>query len=103
MVILAANQDECVSRLPHIAKVWPDVIKLDRSLTAAVATGDVAAGHSRAVVSFAEEFKIEVVAEGIETREELEAMKALRVRYGQGFLLGEPRELDHWRTILDLR
>ena len=92
-----------VSRLPHIAKVWPDVIKLDRSLTSAVGTGDVAAGHSRAVVSFAEEFKIEVVAEGIETNEELEAVKGLRVRYGQGFLLGRPQELEHWRTTLNPR
>jgi EAL domain-containing protein (putative c-di-GMP-specific phosphodiesterase class I) len=91
-----------VSRLPHITKVWPDVIKLDRSLIVALATGAEAAGHSRAVVNFAEEFKIQVVAEGIENVEELEAVKRLRVRYGQGFLLGEPRDVEEWRTALHL-
>ena len=31
-----------------------------------------------------------VIAEGIETREDLEKLKALGVRYGQGFLWGKP-------------
>jgi EAL domain-containing protein (putative c-di-GMP-specific phosphodiesterase class I) len=35
-----------------------------------------------------------VIAEGIETREELEALRGLGVEYGQGFLFAPPVSID---------
>jgi EAL domain-containing protein (putative c-di-GMP-specific phosphodiesterase class I) len=41
-------------------------------------------------VSFAEKTGIKVVAEGVETPEELKALQALNVNKAQGYLLGRP-------------
>ena len=45
------------------------------------------------------------MAEGIETRKELDALQALAVPYGQGYLLGRPRDGstgESWPTKVDL-
>jgi EAL domain-containing protein (putative c-di-GMP-specific phosphodiesterase class I) len=47
-----------------------------------------------ALLSFAGEIGIEVVAEGIETDEELDALTEIGVRVGQGFHFGLPAPLE---------
>ena len=47
---------------------------------------------TRAMVAFAQEINCDVVAEGIETEEELATLKALNVARGQGFLLAVPNK-----------
>ena len=37
--------------------------------------------------------EVHLVAEGIETTAELEALQSLGIRYGQGYLLGRPEPL----------
>ena len=79
--------------LSHLAKLRPEVIKLDGSLTRGVA-GDVAIrAIARGLVAFADELGASVIAEAIETEEELEALIALGVHHGQGFLFGHPAAL----------
>ena len=54
---------------------------------------------------FAVKRKLRLVAEGIETRKELDALQALAVPYGQGYLLGKPRDgttAESWPTRIDL-
>ena len=43
-----------------------------------------------ALMSFARKMHTKVIAEGIETREELRVLQSLGVPYGQGFLLARP-------------
>jgi EAL domain-containing protein (putative c-di-GMP-specific phosphodiesterase class I) len=45
-------------------------------------------------VTFAANVGIELLGEGIERHEELETLRSLGVRYGQGFLLGRPMSLS---------
>ena len=42
------------------------------------------------LISFADKIGATIVAEGIEREEEVEALRALGVHYGQGFYLGRP-------------
>ena len=51
-----------------------------------------------ALISFAEEMDITIVAEGIETQAELDTLLELGVRYGQGFFLAEPALPDLSRS-----
>ena len=76
--------------LRHILQLEPDVIKLDISITRDVDTDRSRRALASALASFGEEMGIELVAEGIETRAELGALRALGVRYGQGYYLGRP-------------
>jgi EAL domain-containing protein (putative c-di-GMP-specific phosphodiesterase class I) len=80
--------------LRHTLMLNPDIIKLDISLTNGIDTDRRKRALAAALISFADELDMAVVAEGIETQEELDALLALRVRYGQGFYLARPAPLD---------
>jgi EAL domain-containing protein (putative c-di-GMP-specific phosphodiesterase class I) len=49
-------------------------------------------------VRFANEIGAEVVAEGVETWAELDTLRALGIRWGQGFYLGRPTALTEPET-----
>jgi len=71
----------------------PDVIKLDMSLTRGIDQDRNRRALASAMISFASDLGAIIVAEGIETREELASLRSLGVRYGQGFYLAPPRRL----------
>ncbi|MDP9427616.1 MAG: EAL domain-containing protein, partial [Actinomycetota bacterium] len=68
----------------------PDVIKLDRSIAAGVATDRVLATLVGSLATFAHGSGARVVAEGVETAEDATALRALGVDYGQGWHFGRP-------------
>jgi EAL domain-containing protein (putative c-di-GMP-specific phosphodiesterase class I) len=76
--------------LQHILSLQPDVIKLDIGLTRNVDTDPARRALGSCLVRFAGEIGAEVVAEGIETAAELDTLRALGIRWGQGFYLGRP-------------
>jgi EAL domain-containing protein (putative c-di-GMP-specific phosphodiesterase class I)/CheY-like chemotaxis protein len=80
--------------LRHVVALLPDVIKLDISLTRGIDQDRNRRALASAMISFATEIGATIVAEGIETPEVLEALRALGVRYGQGFHLGRPRRIQ---------
>lgn len=79
--------------LQHILKLSPEIIKLDIALTRGVDGDPARRALASALKTFASEIGADLVAEGIETPEEREALSSLGIRYGQGFLLGEPAPL----------
>ncbi|WLQ07096.1 sensor domain-containing phosphodiesterase [Arthrobacter oryzae] len=74
----------------HILRLRPDIIKLDRSLIAGIS--DHAGQHAlgAAMVEFAKQINATIVAEGIETTDELAAVTRLGMFAAQGYLLGRP-------------
>lgn len=79
------------SSLSYLERMPVEVLKLDRAFVKGLADDDSRrAGLVRAVANLGDLFGLRVVAEGIETREELDALVGLGYRYGQGFLLGRP-------------
>jgi EAL domain-containing protein (putative c-di-GMP-specific phosphodiesterase class I) len=77
----------------HIVKLAPDMIKLDMSLTRGIDQDPALRAMASALIAFAQETRSTVIAEGVETAEELEALRHLGVHRVQGFLLGMPMEL----------
>jgi EAL domain-containing protein (putative c-di-GMP-specific phosphodiesterase class I) len=76
--------------LQCLAEVRPEWLKIDMSLVRDCDTDDVRASLIESLVSFARRVGGNLVAEGIETVGELETLRDLGVRYGQGFLLAAP-------------
>jgi EAL domain-containing protein (putative c-di-GMP-specific phosphodiesterase class I)/DNA-binding NarL/FixJ family response regulator len=76
--------------LRHILDLAPDVIKIDVSLTRGIDKDRARKAMAVGLVSFASEMELAIVAEGIETRRELEMLRSLGVEYGQGYFLGRP-------------
>lgn len=82
------------SGLQHIVQIHPDIIKLDISLTTSIDTDVVRRSLGAALVGFGCEIGAAIVAEGVETQEELDALNALDVPYAQGYFLDRPAPLD---------
>lgn len=79
--------------LRHILRLEPEFIKLDITLIAAIESDRSQQALAAGLISFADGIDATVVAEGIEHAEALSALRALGVRYGQGFHLGRPAAL----------
>jgi EAL domain-containing protein (putative c-di-GMP-specific phosphodiesterase class I) len=85
----------------HILRLSPDTIKLDMSLTRAVDKDAGRRALASALSYFARETRCQIVAEGIETEEELATLKALGVAKGQGYLLGRPMDIQSAKALVD--
>jgi EAL domain-containing protein (putative c-di-GMP-specific phosphodiesterase class I) len=79
--------------LRHTLFLRPDIVKVDTSLTRNIDGDRAKRALTSALVSFGREMDISIVAEGIETRKELEELVGLGVPFGQGFYLAEPAPL----------
>jgi EAL domain-containing protein (putative c-di-GMP-specific phosphodiesterase class I)/ActR/RegA family two-component response regulator len=79
--------------LRHILLLQPDFIKLDATLVHGIHSDSALRALAAALISFAEEIGASIVAEGIETGLELEALRELGVDFGQGYHLAEPQPL----------
>jgi EAL domain-containing protein (putative c-di-GMP-specific phosphodiesterase class I) len=79
--------------LTRILRLMPDFIKLDVVLTRGIDTDDTRRQLASALSSFASGVGAAIIAEGIETKAELDALRELGVPYGQGFLLARPAPL----------
>jgi EAL domain-containing protein (putative c-di-GMP-specific phosphodiesterase class I) len=79
--------------LRHVLRLSPDLIKLDASLIGDLERTSAARALASALIAFAREMDITVVAEGVESAALAAELAALGVRYGQGRHLGEPAEL----------
>jgi EAL domain-containing protein (putative c-di-GMP-specific phosphodiesterase class I)/CheY-like chemotaxis protein len=82
--------------LRHILRLDPDLIKLDRSITAGIDTESASRALGKALTSFAAEIGAAMTAEGIETQSELDALRAMGVPQGQGYFLARPGALP-WK------
>ncbi len=78
------------SNLKYIADLSPDLVKLDRDLVAGVTCNSRQHTLVKSIVSLCSQMGAKVVAEGIETADELSAVIDAGVDFGQGYLLARP-------------
>lgn len=78
------------SNLKRIADLKPSVVKLDRMLITNLDQNDRQQILVRAVVRMCVDLGARVVAEGLETWEEIRAVRDCGCHYGQGYALGRP-------------
>ncbi len=80
------------SGLNLISDINPNFIKLDINLIRNVDKDSLKSALIKGMVELSKETQIVLIAEGIETKEELEALIKLGVQYGQGFYIQRPSE-----------
>ncbi|MCX8006983.1 MAG: bifunctional diguanylate cyclase/phosphodiesterase [Coriobacteriia bacterium] len=78
--------------LQCLAEVRPQWVKIDMSLVRGIDSDDIRRQLVESVHSFAERVGVNLVAEGIETPEELAVLREIGVEYGQGFLFARPSD-----------
>lgn len=82
------------SGLTRVVELQPDILKLDRGLISDIDTNTVKGALVAGMVIFAAAADMSLIAEGVETEAESEALQTLGVEYGQGWLLGRPVALE---------
>lgn len=80
------------SNLAALSRVEVDYLKIDRSLVCKLPGDRRKLAICEAIVAMAHQLDIEVIAEGIETAEELEKIRDIRCDYAQGYLYAQPLE-----------
>ena len=82
------------SSFSHVLNLKPDIIKLDTTLTRGIDKDPARQALGRALLTFGlEAYRTTIVAEGIETKEELAMLRSLGCPSGQGYLLGRLNRL----------
>jgi EAL domain-containing protein (putative c-di-GMP-specific phosphodiesterase class I)/DNA-binding NarL/FixJ family response regulator len=79
--------------LRHIVRLAPEFIKLDRTLVNGIEKDRSRQALAAGLISFADKMDATIIAEGIERSAEVDALMALGVGYGQGFLIARPAPL----------
>lgn len=79
--------------LRHILNLRPDIVKLDVAITRGLHTDPARRALAAALLTFGHEIGSSIVAEGVESWGEFEALRTLGVAHGQGFALGRPGPL----------
>lgn len=82
------------SSFRHILELAPDRVKLDGSLTKNIDSDPVRRALVAAFVRFTQDTSMKLIAEGVQTAMELQALRDLGVEKAQGFYLGKPVPLS---------
>ena len=82
------------SHLTHLHRLEFDTIKIDQSFVREMFTSSRAMAIVRTIVNLGRDLAADLVAEGVETRQQLDVLRELGCRYAQGYLIGKAVPLE---------
>lgn len=88
------------SSLSYLKRLPLDQLKIDQSFIRHVATDMSDAVMVKAIIDLAQNFRLNVIAEGVETPEQLEFLKQNGCAQYQGCLFGKPVPIEDYETLL---
>lgn len=86
------------SSLSYLQRLPFHILKIDRSFVSELSTGKGSLDIIKAILQLAHSFRMEVIAEGVETEEQLNCLRELGCDYVQGYLFSRPvdaHEAEH--------
>lgn len=86
------------SSLNYLARINADIVKIDQSFVRHIDTETRTKILCEAIIAVAHKLGMAVVAEGIETQEQWNTLKAMGCDMGQGFYIAKPMPL---KTLID--
>lgn len=86
--------------LSQLKRLHPDRLKIDRSFVRGVIDDPDSAAITRAIIALAHTLGMSVVAEGVETKEQLEFLKWEECEVAQGPYFAAPMPATHIRALL---
>jgi EAL domain-containing protein (putative c-di-GMP-specific phosphodiesterase class I) len=87
------------SSLSYLQSFPFDKIKIDKSFISNLGGNNQSATIVRAVIGLARGLKLPVLAEGVETQEQLAFLSKESCDEIQGYLIGRPRPIDDYATL----
>jgi len=89
------------SSLSYLSKFPLDILKIDKSFVQQTAKDKRSLALTKAIVGIAQSLNLEVIAEGVETKEQLDIVKALGCHYMQGYYFSAPISAEDATTLLN--
>jgi diguanylate cyclase (GGDEF)-like protein/PAS domain S-box-containing protein len=90
------------SSLSYLHRLPIDTLKVDRAFVTQIGAGQESAEIVRVVNTLAHTLGINVVAEGVETAEQVAFLQSLGCEYAQGYLFSRPVDSDQAAALLPL-
>lgn len=78
------------SSLSYLKNLPINILKIDRSFIDNLKLGTSDIAIVQAIITMGQGLGLKVVAEGVETKEQIEMLKTLKCHYGQGFFIQKP-------------
>jgi diguanylate cyclase (GGDEF)-like protein/PAS domain S-box-containing protein len=78
------------SSLSYLQRLPFDILKIDRSFVSCLSAGNNSMNIVKAILEMGHSFKMDVIAEGVETEEQISILRQLGCNYIQGFLFSTP-------------
>jgi EAL domain-containing protein (putative c-di-GMP-specific phosphodiesterase class I) len=91
------------SSLSYLRSFPIDKIKIDRSFVSDITDAETSSSIVRAIVGIAASLRMTVAAEGVETAEQLAALRAAGCDEIQGFFFSKPVRLPQLRRLIESR
>jgi diguanylate cyclase (GGDEF)-like protein len=91
------------SSLAYLKRLPVQTIKIDRSFVTEMCTDASDATIVRSTIDLGRNLGLDIVAEGIETQEVWDALRALGCTLAQGYLIGKPMPADELVVLLERR
>jgi diguanylate cyclase (GGDEF)-like protein len=88
------------SSLAYLKRLRFDALKIDRSFVKDVTTDEDSRAIASAIIALARTLRKETVAEGVETQEQLDFLRAERCDMIQGFLISKPVPAEEFLAAL---
>nr|WP_298136533.1 EAL domain-containing protein [uncultured Pseudomonas sp.] len=88
------------SSLSYLKRFPVDCVKIDQTFIRDLSPGSEDAAITRAIIAMAHSLELKVVAEGVETREQLDFLKTQRCDEVQGFLISKPVPAQNFAQLL---
>ncbi|MGF1721795.1 EAL domain-containing protein [Vibrio kyushuensis] len=88
------------SSLAYLHKLPFDCLKIDRSFVCELEPENLDNSIVAAIVNITKGFKVNLVAEGVETQQQAELLRKLQCPQAQGFLYSRPVPFEEWPTHL---
>ena len=88
------------SSLTFLRHFAGNALKIDRSFVDSICADHGSAEIVRTIIGLARNLGLDVIAEGVETEEQLHALRRLGVRYAQGFLFAKPLAASGAESLL---
>jgi diguanylate cyclase (GGDEF)-like protein len=90
------------SSLSYLKRLPIDTVKLDRSFVMGATTDPDDAALVMAIVTLAHNLRLRVIAEGVETDEQLAFLRLIRCDEAQGYLFGRPMPPEGFESSLTI-
>lgn len=89
------------SSLSYLQRFPFDSLKIDRSFMRDLSSNEETTAITESIVALGRALKLQVVAEGIETREQATRVQAMGCRYAQGYLFSKAVSAEQVRKLLE--